>query len=110
MHVLQHHMPLEDIHHVLVTHSHIDHLYPSDLINLAEPYAHGVTEPMTIYSTPGTGEKIRLVLKAEDDSDNLPERMIFKEVTEFVPFKVMDYTVTPAAGQSIWFMKNVLFI
>ena len=39
MHVLQHHMPLEDIHHVLVTHSHIDHLYPSDLINLAEPYA-----------------------------------------------------------------------
>ena len=27
LHVLQHHMPLEDIHHVLVTHSHIDHLY-----------------------------------------------------------------------------------
>lgn len=110
LHVLQHHMPLEDIHHVLVTHSHIDHLYPSDLINLAEPYAHGVTEPMTIYSTPGTGEKIRLVLKAEDDSDNLPERMIFKEVTEFVPFKVMDYTVTPLLAKHMVHEKCFIYL
>lgn len=33
MHVLEQHVPLENIRHVLITHSHNDHLYVSDLIN-----------------------------------------------------------------------------
>lgn len=110
LHVLQHNVPLENIHHMIVTHSHIDHMYPSDLINLAEPYAHNVDEPMTIYSTPGTGEKIRLVLAAEDDSDNLPERMIFKEVTEFKPFQVLDYTVTPLLARHMVNEKCYIYL
>lgn len=110
MHILQNNLPVENIHHTLITHSHIDHLYASDLINLAEPYAHGVETPMTIYSTPGTGEKLALVLKAEDDSDNLGERLVFKEVKEFVPFKVLDYVVTPLLAKHMVNEKCYIYL
>lgn len=95
MHVLEQHVPLENIRHVLITHSHNDHLYVSDLINAGEPYAHGMEAPVTLYGTPGGKEKLNIILKLEDDAQNLSERLVYRTVREFEPFKVLDYVVTP---------------
>lgn len=110
MHVLQQGLPLEDIHHVIMTHSHNDHLYVSDLINVGEPYAHGVTEPLTLYGSEAVGEKIQLILKLEDDAENLSERLVYKTVREFEPFKVLDYVVTPLLAKHMQDEKCYIYM
>lgn len=110
MHVLNYGLPLEDIHHVLITHAHNDHLYVSDLINIGEPYAHGVSEPLTLYGTPGGREKIDIILKLEDDAENLSERLVYKTVREFESFKVLDYAVTPLLANHMSSEKCYIYL
>lgn len=109
MHVLQQGLPLEDIHHVIMTHSHNDHLYVSDLINVGEPYAHGVTEPLTLYGSEAVGEKIQLILKLEDDAENLSERLVYKTVVNLSRLRC-SITLLRRFLQSICRMKNAIFI
>ena len=49
-HVLQYEVPLDTIHHVLITHKHSDHFYPSDLLFRRPGYASKVEEePLHVY-------------------------------------------------------------
>lgn len=48
-HVLQYGLNLGHIHTLLVTHSHMDHWFPTDLIHRHEHFGHGVTGMLHIY-------------------------------------------------------------
>ena len=49
-HVLQYEVPLDTIHHVLITHKHSDHFYPADLLFRRPGYASKVEEePLHVY-------------------------------------------------------------
>lgn len=48
-HALRHGLNLGDIHTLLVTHSHMDHWFPTDLIHRHEHFGHGVKGVLDVY-------------------------------------------------------------
>ena len=88
LHILHYGLRLQDIHHLLITHTHEDHLYVDDLRWRGGGYCSDITGTLTLY---GNDEMIRR-MEAVESYDT--ETLRWKELTEFVPFKVMDYSVT----------------
>lgn len=48
-HALQYGLNLGSIHTLLITHSHMDHWFPTDLIHRHEHFGHGVTGVLDVY-------------------------------------------------------------
>lgn len=48
-HALQYRLNLGDIHTLLVTHSHMDHWFPTDLIHRHEHFGHGASGVLDVY-------------------------------------------------------------
>ena len=55
-------------------------------------------------------EDIQLILKLEDDAENLSERLVYKTVREFEPFKVLDYVVTPLLAKHMQDEKCYIYM
>lgn len=96
MHVLQHGLPLHQIRHCIVTHTHNDHFYPSELLLKGRPYAvNGNKYPLTVYGN----EKVKMLLermqKEENDSDNLEVCLFYKPIRLFETIDIAGYHVTP---------------
>ena len=97
-HFLQLGRTLWDIDHVLITHSHCDHLSLEDFCCRTSGQARGVrTEKMRLYTSAGVLERMRAAMDARDDKYNpqIPERWEFVVIETFKPFRAGDYTVTP---------------
>ena len=109
-HVLDYKVPIDMIHHVLITHKHADHFYHNDLLYRRPGYASKVDNgPLNVYGTKPTFDKVDEMVVRENMSDYLQAHLI----TPFVPFKVMDYEVTPLlanhdqrAGAVIYLIKK----
>ncbi len=56
-HALQYGLNLGNIHTLLVTHSHMDHWFPTDLIHRHEHFGHGAEGVLEVYGNPAT-EKV----------------------------------------------------
>lgn len=96
MHVLRHGFPLYQIRDCIVTHTHNDHFYPSELLLKGRPYAvNGNKNPLTIYGN----EKVKILLERmqqeENDSDNLAECLFYQPIRLFETMKIAGYQVTP---------------
>lgn len=48
-HAIRHGLNLGDIHTLLVTHSHMDHWFPTDLIHRHEHFGHGIRGALEVY-------------------------------------------------------------
>lgn len=48
-HMLQHRLNFGEIHTLLVTHSHMDHWFPTDLIHRHEHFGHGASGVLDVY-------------------------------------------------------------
>ncbi|MEG1676683.1 MAG: MBL fold metallo-hydrolase [Clostridia bacterium] len=111
LHSLYRGLKLAQVHTVLVTHAHQDHFEPLELILRGEPYAHDSDPaPMTVY---GCGEVKRLYERAmeQNDSPNLTKRVIFSEVSEFVPFQTVEgYWVTPLLAKHDPAQKCLIYL
>ena len=98
MHVLAYGLELRDVEAMLITHSHDDHLYPLDFEYRKLGYAYFDVDvedltPIPIHSSPLAGRSI----VEQIEKSGLEKCNAFKwvEVTEFVPFETLGYTVTP---------------
>lgn len=94
MHMLRHGIDLASIKHILITHTHSDHLAPKDFEWLQDGFSHlKDTRPVTIYGSEAVGKIIRpLLANLQFDKKN---KAAFQEVEPFKKFVVKGYTITP---------------
>lgn len=92
-HILKNKIDLLNVRDVLITHSHSDHLYPTDIEMLAPGFSH-VPEGyhMSFYGSDKVGEAVEAKL------GSLRGLASFTEVKPFETFKAGDYTVTALPG------------
>lgn len=91
-HVLEHKVPIDIIHHIIITHKHADHFYHNDLLYRRPGYAAKVDQgPLNVYGTQPTFDKVDEMVKRENMSDYLQAHLI----KPFETFKVLDYVITP---------------
>ncbi|MGN1129445.1 MAG: MBL fold metallo-hydrolase [Candidatus Flemingiibacterium sp.] len=92
-HILKNNIDLLNVRDVLITHSHSDHLYPTDIEMLAPGFSH-VPEGyhMSFYGSDKVGEAV------ESKLGSLRGLASFTEVKPFETFKAGDYTVTALPG------------
>lgn len=96
LHVVKDGLRLHEIRHCIITHSHSDHFYATDLIMKARPYASsGRKMPLIVYGSKRIEELYIRMREVDDDCENLDECVIIQEINAFRPIKILDYTVTP---------------
>lgn len=93
-HVVYQGLPLQEIRSCIVTHSHSDHLYATDLEMRRLGFSHYEKDyPLTMYGTKPVLDQVRPVMARYDlEKDG---RVFAQEITPFQPFLVENYTVTP---------------
>lgn len=95
-HVLNYEVPLDRIHHVLITHKHSDHFYPNDFLFRRPGYASKVEEePLHVYGCQPAYEQ---VLKIEE-RENMSAQLRAHLINPFESFEILDYKVTPLKAQ-----------
>lgn len=95
MHMLYHGLDLPGIEHILITHTHQDHLYLDEMLFRWEGFCSGVDKTLTLYGSDALGAKINAYLKSRSGSSMLQGRLAFQELTEYVPVNIAGYTVFP---------------
>lgn len=83
---------LGKVNHLLITHTHYDHLYAGDLTSRMKGFAHGVASPLHIY-----GNALALRYCKEYDLHTIGNGEEFKlhHIHPFTPFQFEQMTVTP---------------
>ncbi len=94
----------DKIKYLLITHSHYDHLYPTELRMRIPPYAHNMQEPeLQVFCSAGAYKKIT------EQIPN-PKNFTITEVKAFETFKVGDYEVTPLPARHAFGDEAVFYI
>ncbi len=75
-----------EVGHVLITHTHSDHLTPHDLACIHPPYSHR-EKPLRVYGNGRVGEKLAPFLKEGE--------LEFIQVKPFETYQIGGYQVTP---------------
>lgn len=82
---------LSKIHHLIVTHSHADHFFPTDLHYLLPPFCRDAQE-FSIYGNAAVHKKF---MAEHKENPNLLSHVVFQELSANVPFLIEDYKITP---------------
>lgn len=99
-HAMNYDIDFAKIETVLLTHSHMDHFYPLDLILRGVPYAYDRNKnKMTIYGNEKCESIYKQMLNQEDDSANLRSCIDFNLINAFHPFTAYDYSILPLEAQ-----------
>lgn len=91
MHTLNYGLDLSKVKNLIVTHSHADHFYASDLELVREPYAHDRKFDLHVYGNENVLEKIKLLVPG--GNGNL--RYTSARAIPFETIAFEDYEVTP---------------
>jgi len=95
-HAITQNLNLSQVETVLLTHSHMDHFYPTDLILRGVPYAYGrEANKMTLYGNEACEHKYTAMLKEEDDTANLPQCIDFRTIQAQRTFNASGYRILP---------------
>lgn len=95
MHIINYGLDLRSIEHILITHSHEDHLYPLELGNIRPPFAHRKpgAGPVNVYASQASSAA---VLDGAVASRVLEDEYLrVHTLKAFEPVKIKSYTVTP---------------
>jgi phosphoribosyl 1,2-cyclic phosphate phosphodiesterase len=91
-HMIMYKVPLESIHHILITHNHEDHLQTDDLYYRREGYAAVIEEePLYVYGTKPSYDRV-MGIASKERFQNVLKAV---EVTPFEPFKIHEYNIMP---------------
>lgn len=93
LHKIRDGLNLTDLEHLLITHSHHDHLFAEDLMMRMEGYGADIDTLLTVYGNNRVKEFYERAQNLEGFRDD--KRIVFKEIHEFVPFKINKYEITP---------------
>lgn len=94
LHCLRDGLNLLKVKNLLVSHSHIDHFHPQDLITRNPGFSHGAEGILNIYGNAKV--KQRFLNAIEMEGCTIEESLKFIEIDDyFSPFQSGDYTVTP---------------
>lgn len=90
LHMLYGGLDLPSLRHCIITHTHEDHFYPEDLGTRGEGYA---VDPLPgDFMLYGNDEMVRRMMAFPPENR---DRVACRELTEFVPAAIGDFTVTP---------------
>ncbi len=95
-HMLKNNFDLSAVKYCFVTHSHVDHFVPVDLLFRAEScYSHGMTSPrMDFYGNEAVAQRFdHYVYQVNEDNMTYP--LGFHVIRAFEPVVAGDYEVTP---------------
>ena len=92
MHYLTYNFNLPEITELLVTHSHTDHFYATDLEMRCVPLAHPQPKIMHIYCNDKVEKKFYDFMPT---ANKVADNFEIVHATPFVPIQVKDYTVIP---------------
>lgn len=98
LHFMELKRTLWDVDHILITHSHCDHLSLEDLCCRTSGQTQTVkTEKLRLYTSAGVIRRMLAAMEARGDKYNprIPARWEFVPVEYFKSFCPGDYTVTP---------------
>ena len=87
-------LPLQDIEHCLITHSHYDHFVPSELDIRMANFVAEVSHGFNIYGT----DKVMEALGDRINNQDFLARVSFSLIEPFVAFTAAGYRVTPLAA------------
>ena len=103
IHSLYYGLDLPSIRACIITHDHEDHLYPAELVNRQEGFAHGVDgQPIAVYGTwPAYAKLVDTVAQGgASEKGNVLEKMVTPVlIRPFEPFTAEGYRITPLAAQ-----------
>lgn len=92
-HVLYGGLDMRRIHHVLFTHSHGDHMYPTDLMTILPPMAwRKRKEPLALYGTEGCKAKMTEAIGSRAGTE---EHLYFEALPLWETTTIDSYRVTP---------------
>ncbi len=94
MHAVFGGLPLQDIEHCLITHSHFDHFVPEELDIRAACCVAEVSHGFTVYGT----NKVEAALGNRVHDQKFSERVGFSLIEPFVSFTAAGYRITPLAA------------
>lgn len=110
MHVIDYGLDLRSIEHILITHSHEDHLYPLELGNVRPPFAHRLpdADPINVYLSEASSAAL---LPALVQSRCLNNGYVNVHVLKaFEPQQIKNYTVTPLKANHDSRLDPMIFI
>lgn len=87
-HMMHLNVDFPNIRDVLITHTHEDHLYTDDLKLRGRYFASGIAWDMTLYGNDALAARLEAMIPEER------EWLAWKELQEFTPTRVGEYTVT----------------
>lgn len=107
MHFIQHNLPLADIKHCLITHSHGDHLYPQDIAMRKKGFSCKLdeSEPMRFYTGENGYDRIQSVVNQFGMKEAKPVL-----IKPFESFEAGGYHVTPVRAKHDVSSSPVLFL
>lgn len=93
MHFLRYNIPLSKIKTCIITHSHEDHLYPSEIAMRKDGFAHvNLGEPLTFYAT----ERGYDLIRERIEIDDIPTSDVKEvKIKPFEQFKAEGYKIMP---------------
>lgn len=94
-HMLQYGIDLPNLHSILITHTHQDHLYLEDLGLRCEGFSHNINGALTLYGNSSLKKKFDLLYNHNPEDTHLSGKLICVELSEFIPVTIEGYTVTP---------------
>ncbi len=93
-HMMKYDLDLTKVQHVLLTHSHTDHFYATELILRALPYAYNRDQnKMTVYGNEKCNWMFLHTLEVEDDSQNIRDCVGFEQIHAFKTLQLDGYEI-----------------
>ena len=106
-------LDMRKVKHVLVTHSHHDHFFTSDLFSRVR----GMTEPVNFYLSEASGKSVNAIVekhKAEFAAGTRdPKAWTLAEVHTleyFKPIEILDYKITPLPARHVKALEPMIFV
>lgn len=94
-HMIMYDMDLPNLHSILITHTHQDHLYLEDLGLRFEVFSSDINGQLTLYGNDALAQKYNAFYKADLEDTHLDGKLGCVELSEFITVDIEGYAVTP---------------